>query len=255
MLLIVLDFNDFSEFLRNIDYANAAMAYEFAMARDTQKQKDEYNSLLGTLKDQIQEQYPYLDECADVNNEVNMMLLSLKSILPMDQYIELQDIAYAITEIQCEAEKALNRGEGLSDSLKDENSPVIQSLQNGLNIRVNRSNGSGIKYTDEWKRGLAGTIRDTDEADFVSAKDFPNMNNEDMSECGFIGVSIPESWGDYTKYYNHLVRIKYNGCEVLGIINGTGDLANGSRSLELQSGLIEGPGFRSPDEFGVREVE
>lgn len=69
-----------------------------------------------------------------------------------------------------------------------------------------------------------------------------------------VGVAVPIAWGP-AAYYGRMVEISYNGMTVVATVNDCGGMGGGSRSLDLQPGVVKAFGFSTCQEWGLREVQ
>ena len=69
-----------------------------------------------------------------------------------------------------------------------------------------------------------------------------------------MGVAVPMVWGPQS-YYGRSVEISYGGTTVVATVNDCGGMGGGSRSLDLQPGVWKAFGFKSCNDWGIREVQ
>lgn len=92
LLTTLLDSENFVDFLKNMDYANAVMDYQFRLAREQRQRKDAYDGILKNLQEESAQQNACLEAADKKVAEANATLDSIRSKLTPAQLAELEGI-------------------------------------------------------------------------------------------------------------------------------------------------------------------
>ena len=128
----------------------------------------------------------------------------------------------------------------------------FQELQDRLTSKQESKNSeSEIDDNSDWELGTASA--------YGGYGDAPIPNNQitatgdAVTEYSY-GVAVPMCWNT-RENLGKTILIRYNGITVEGIINDVGGMGNGTRTLDLQPGILKEFGADNCNDWGLRTVE
>lgn len=236
LTMLTLSSTSFNELLKNITYANSIIDYHTSLITQKQNAKEEFDSILDDLTNKYKNYETLINQATQKQNEAKNLVSSASITLDEAQ-------AQALAEI----ENAKNKG----------------NVDGGWNTGGHGSSGKGDVPTPTpspipspepiaWNSGIASAYGGSSD---------PTTPNPGITATGAIcddwsmGVAVPMAWTNYRQFFNHAVKIKYNGMTVLATVNDCGYMGAGARSLDLQPGVFKAFGFNTCNSWGLRQVE
>lgn len=263
MITLIFSAENFNEFLRRLDYANAVMS---AAAEEVQEQKERKAAFEGALEDlneQRDEQQGRLDELEAKKQEAQRVVDEASASLDNAQAEEaarLQALAEQAAQLQQQEQQAAQPSAGWNtdsreDAAQTEQAPAAESAPEAAPSTPSApSNDAGSGGADVSSGWLSGT------ASAYGGSSDPNTPNPGTTATGAVcddnsmGVAIPMSMPNYASYLGRSVEISYNGVTVVATVNDCGYMGGGSRALDLQPGVFKALGFSTCQDWGVRTV-
>lgn len=258
LVTMVFSSQSFSDFLRNIDYATAIMESTSEEIEAQKERKEAFESALGDLNRQRDEQQERLDAVQAKKDEAQKVVDQANSVLvdaESEEAARVQALAEQAAKLEAEkAEEQVQVSEDWNTSEREDSvvsEPSTSQPSGGSASQGGSSQPGGSVDVSGWSTGVASAYGGSSD---------PNTPNPGTTATGAIcddgsmGVAIPTSWPNYASYLGRAVEISYGGVTVIATVNDVGSMGGGSRSLDLQPGVFKALGFSTCQEWGVRTV-
>ncbi|WP_246599789.1 coiled-coil domain-containing protein [Gordonibacter massiliensis (ex Traore et al. 2017)] len=254
LVSVLLDSQDFDEFVRNLFYLSAVMRYQSDEIAAQKERSERFDALIEDLNAQKDEQDKKLAELEEKKAEAEQTVTAASSQLQGAQ----SEYASVIEELQRKAEEAEAQG-GVSEPVAVEESNT-NTMRPGDQVQQPEPDPTPSPTPDPEPTPDPGIGWSTGVASAYGGSTDPYTPNPGTTATGdtcddwSMGVAVPMAWPRYWQYYGRTVEISYMGMTVLATVNDCGYMGGGSRSLDLQPGVWKAFGFSSCNDWGLRTV-
>ena len=254
LLTVLLESQDFDEFVRNLFYLSAVARYQSDEIAAQKERSERFDALVADLNAQKDEQEKRLAELEEKKAEAEQTVTAASSQLQGAQ----DEYASVIEELQRKAEEAEAQG-GVSGPVAVEESNT-NTTRPGDQVQQVEPDPTPSPSPDPEPTPDPGIGWSTGVASAYGGSTDPYTPNPGTTATGAVcddwsmGVAVPMAWPRYWQYYGRTVEISYNGITVLATVNDCGYMGGGSRSLDLQPGVWKAFGFSSCNDWGLRTV-
>ncbi len=245
LLSILTSSESFSDMIEKVETRNKVLEEYASLAVEQERISSELQVEYQQVSKDKDEQENKLSELRDKQNELSSTVSYLQA--RASELTAEQQAALAAADEA--AEKAADlTGEGTTQKSDSDDSSDDSSSDSGKSSSGSKSKSSGSSVSSGWQSGLASAYGGSTD----SVKDAISATGTKVDDYS-MGVAVPMAWGA-SAYYGRNVEISYGGKTVVATVVDCGDMAGGSRALDLQPGVFKALGFKSCNDWGVREV-
>ena len=236
---LLIESENFQDLLKNLDYANSIMDYQYTISVEHKQKKAELDQTIAELNEKSSSEQELLDQAEKKLNEAQEVVTKASASLKEDQLSALKTRA---ANMAVDTSPSTPIGPGLSPVRDSDPVPSPTPAPAPTPQPVPSS----------WATGIASAYGGSSD---------PYTPNPGITCIGEVcndwsmGVAVPMAWPNYRSYLRHTVQIRYNGMTCLARINDCGYMGGGSRSLDLQPGVFKFFGFQTCNAWGLRTVE
>ncbi len=247
---LLLDSENFFDFLRNIDYLIQIMNHQADEVQLQKQRQAEFQEISEKLNAQKVEQERKLAELGDKKAAAEQIVADAQAQLERSQDAEEKKRLEALASQAA----GLQRSPQAEGQIADNSNTTDrqEAVSGDTPVVPDPKPDEGTDDGGGWQSGVASAYGGSSD---------PYTPNPGVTATGDVcddwsmGVAVPMAWPNYRSLLGKTVEIRYNGMTVYATVNDCGGMMNGARSLDLQPGVFKAFGFDTCNAWGLRTVQ
>ena len=238
VLMLLEQSGSFEDFFYRLEMRDHVLAASADMLDELQKAQDELDEAYAQASKDKDEQEALLADMKKKQADLNALVKELKK---REKELDKEE--------QAALAQAAAAAHALAETFATDAS--VDEVDEDAESRDDANAGKGPDpEKSSWHTGLASAYGG------ASDKMTPNPGTTatgTVCDDWSVGVAIPMKWGPQ-RYYGKYVEVSYEGQSIVAPVVDCGEMAGGSRALDLQPGVFKAFGCNRCNDWGVREV-